>query len=332
MGENFIGSQNWQAKSERQAQFVRFLGGVAGSVFTGKAEGAYSGANAAETTFRYNYLSHHQQKLMEAEMNAARTLAEKGSLFIGWGMTSGSQDGAFAAGIVAGVPEGLYDSSIELLGVLKEPKQTFMALRELINNDDAIGTVAQSVKQDWLARIDRMEAHYQRAGTGGAYDSGREAGKLLVEYGSYVAGVGAVAKGSARFASRQVEKFRVPRIATESIPNLYGITQSRINIMTGDRRAGWEHVVERHYSGKTNASQFSISQQELKVVLQDKNIVQTRISRVIQSNDGPRYERVIDMGRNIGFDRFSGGEQTSIMTILTDRSGNLVTVTPGRIQ
>ncbi|WP_145583472.1 VENN motif pre-toxin domain-containing protein, partial [Yersinia thracica] len=67
MGENFIGSQNWQAKSERQAQFVRFLGGVAGSVFTGKAEGAYSGANAAETTFRYNYLSHHQQKLMEAE-------------------------------------------------------------------------------------------------------------------------------------------------------------------------------------------------------------------------------------------------------------------------
>ncbi|WP_315850470.1 DUF637 domain-containing protein [Yersinia rochesterensis] len=216
MGENFIGSQNWQEKSERQAQLSRFLGGVAGAVFTGKAEGAYSGANAAETTFRYNYLSHHQQKLMEAEMNAARTVADKGKVFIRWGMTSGSQDGAFAAGIVTGVPEGLYDSSIELLGVLKEPKQAFMALRELVNSDDVAGTVAQSVKRDWLARIDRMEAHYQRAGAGGAYDSGREAGKLLVEYGGYVAGIGAVAKSSARLAAGQVRKFAVPRIATVS--------------------------------------------------------------------------------------------------------------------
>ncbi|EEQ08574.1 Large exoprotein involved in heme utilization or adhesion, partial [Yersinia mollaretii ATCC 43969] len=57
MGDNFIGAQEWQAKSERQAQLARFFGGVAGAVFTGKSEGAYSGANAAETTFRYNYLS-----------------------------------------------------------------------------------------------------------------------------------------------------------------------------------------------------------------------------------------------------------------------------------
>ncbi|WP_338107972.1 hypothetical protein, partial [Yersinia kristensenii] len=112
MGENFIGSQNWQEKSERQAQFVRFLGGVTGAVFTGKAEGAYSGANAAEMTFRYNYLSHHQQKLMETEMAAAKTLADKGKVFILWGITSATQDGAFAAGIVAGVPEGLHDSAI----------------------------------------------------------------------------------------------------------------------------------------------------------------------------------------------------------------------------
>ncbi|WP_455757894.1 DUF637 domain-containing protein [Yersinia aleksiciae] len=76
MGENFIGSQQWQAKSERQAQLTRFFGGVVGAVFTGTSEGAYSGANAAETAFRYNYLSHHQQKLMEAEMVAAETLVD----------------------------------------------------------------------------------------------------------------------------------------------------------------------------------------------------------------------------------------------------------------
>ncbi|MGM7756962.1 two-partner secretion domain-containing protein [Yersinia enterocolitica] len=214
MGENIIGSQQWQEKAERQAQIIRFFGGVAGAVFTGKAEGAYSGASAAETAFRYNYLSHHQQKLMETEMAAAKTLADKGSVFVHWGLTSATQDGAFAAGIVAGVPEGLHDSAIGLLGVLKEPKQTFMALKELVNGDNVLGKVAQSVKRDWLARIDRMEAHYQQAGRSGAYDSGVEAGKLLVEYGGYVTGAGVLVKGSTRFAARQVEKFAVPRIAT----------------------------------------------------------------------------------------------------------------------
>ncbi|MGE4707413.1 hypothetical protein [Yersinia enterocolitica] len=98
--------------------------------------------------------------------------------------------------------------------MLKEPKQTFMALKELVNGDDVLGKVAQSVKRDWLARIDRMEAHYQQAGRSGAYDSGVEAGKLLVEYGGYVTGAGVLVKGSTRFAARQVEKFAMPRIAT----------------------------------------------------------------------------------------------------------------------
>ncbi|MDA5474908.1 hypothetical protein [Yersinia kristensenii] len=129
-------------------------------------------------------------------MAAAKTLADKGNVFIRWGITSATQDGAFAAGIVAGVPEGLHDSAIGLFGVLKEPKQTFMALKELINSDDVLGKVAQNVKQDWLSRIDRMEAHYQQAGASGAYDSGVEAGKLLVEYGGYALGAGGVATGS----------------------------------------------------------------------------------------------------------------------------------------
>ncbi len=210
MGENIIGPQQWQAKSERQAQLTRFFGGVVGAVFTGKSAGAYSGASAAETAFRYNYLSHHQQKLMEAEMAAAATLADKGRVFIDWGLTSATQDGAFAAGIVASVPEGLYDSTVELLGVLKEPRQAITALRALINSDDVIGTVAQSVKQEWLARINSMEANYQRAGASGAYASGVEAGKLLFEFGGYAVGIGGLAKSGVRVASRQIEKFAGP--------------------------------------------------------------------------------------------------------------------------
>ncbi len=217
MGENIIGPQEWQAKYERQAQLTRFFGGVVGAVFTGKSAGAYSGANAAETTFRYNYLSHHQQKLMEAEMAAAATLADKGRVFIDWGLTSATQDGAFAAGIVVGVPEGVHDSAIGLLGVLKEPRQAIAALRALISSDDVIGTVAQSVKQEWLARINSMEANYQRAGTRGAYASGVEAGKLLFEFGGYAVGVGGLAKGGMRFSSKQVDKFRVKGTANQFV-------------------------------------------------------------------------------------------------------------------
>lgn len=40
----------------------------------------------------------------------------------------------------------------------------------------------------------------------------------------------------------------------------YGRVQSRINLPVGDGKAGWEHVMNRHFSGKENTSQFSISQ------------------------------------------------------------------------
>ncbi|MHA3602698.1 DUF637 domain-containing protein, partial [Yersinia enterocolitica] len=40
MGENIIGSQQWQ---EKQAQFSRVAGAIAGVLATGKVEGAYSG-------------------------------------------------------------------------------------------------------------------------------------------------------------------------------------------------------------------------------------------------------------------------------------------------
>ncbi|WP_392551381.1 VENN motif pre-toxin domain-containing protein [Orbus wheelerorum] len=95
------------------------------------------------------------------------------------------------------------------------------------------------------------------------------------------------------------------------------ITQSRINIQNGDNKTGWNHVVERHFSDK-NASQFTISQSELKTILQSKQVSKVPISRVIDSADGPRFERVITFDKNIGVDKFS--------------KGNLITTTPGRIK
>lgn len=49
-----------------------------------------------------------------------------------------------------------------------------------------------------------------------------------------------------------------------------GRVQSRINLMAGDKKPGWEHVVSRHFNPEVNASQFTIGQAELRTLLQSR--------------------------------------------------------------
>ena len=92
-----------------------------------------------------------------------------------------------------------------------------------------------------------------------------------------------------------------------------------------------KHVVDRHFSTK-NASQFTITQDELKSLLQSKDVVKTPVTRTLDSADGIRYVREVDVGRNIGLDKFNNYQPTSTMTVLTDKYGNLVTAIPGVIK
>lgn len=112
-----------------------------------------------------------------------------------------------------------------------------------------------------------------------------------------------------------------------------GRVQSRVNLRNGSASegAGWEHVVDRHFNSTKNASQFTVTQQELRGILQSETVVNTPISRALESADGIRYVREINLNRTIGVDKFSG-QPTSIMTVLTDKFGNLVTATPGVIR
>ncbi|PXZ04782.1 VENN motif pre-toxin domain-containing protein [Gilliamella apicola] len=115
------------------------------------------------------------------------------------------------------------------------------------------------------------------------------------------------------------------------------IVQSRINVKTGDTDSGWVHVQNRHFSGKTNASQFTISETEVKAILNSSETAKIPISNTrssynkITGQTDTLYERVITLDKNIGIDKFSG-KPTNTMTLLTDKKGNLVTVTPGKIK
>jgi len=116
---------------------------------------------------------------------------------------------------------------------------------------------------------------------------------------------------------------RVPEI-----PSVPGRVLSRVNLEAG----GWDHVVDRHFNPSVNASQFLLSQKELRELLQSPEVVQTPVLRTLESADGIRYVREITFGTVIGLDKFNGFQPTNIMTVLTDSFGNLVSATPGVIK
>ena len=99
-----------------------------------------------------------------------------------------------------------------------------------------------------------------------------------------------------------------------------GRVQSRINISN----KGWDHAVGRHYPPGTG-SQFTINQDELRELLQSKDIVRSPIIRELQSKEGVQYVREINIGRPIGLDKYASNNPTSLLTILSDVKGNLRT-------
>lgn len=101
--------------------------------------------------------------------------------------------------------------------------------------------------------------------------------------------------------------------------------------MTGGKSAGWGHVVIRCFNSEVNVSQFTVAQAELRTLLQSKEVVSAPVTRTLESAQGIRYVREVNLSRPIGIDKFSG-QPTSTMTVLTDRFGSLITTTPGVIK
>jgi len=93
---------------------------------------------------------------------------------------------------------------------------------------------------------------------------------------------------------------------------------------------GRKHVIDRHFHGRRNASQFTIPQSELRALLQSKEVVSSRIIGIENSDKGLRYIRSVDTRRIIGTDKLNNFNNTSNLMIWTDKYGNLITTYPGR--
>ncbi|MGT2911564.1 RHS repeat-associated core domain-containing protein [Streptococcus cameli] len=95
------------------------------------------------------------------------------------------------------------------------------------------------------------------------------------------------------------------------------------------KNAGFNHVIARHFNPTKNAGQFTISQAELKQILQQQFVIKSPVSYNPYSGS---YTRTIDVGYKIGTIKRSlsnvGGLPTSKIIIHTDKLGNLITVYP----
>ncbi|WP_454209218.1 DUF637 domain-containing protein [Proteus sp. Marseille-Q3619] len=206
LGDNTIKAEEWHKKSESQAQFVRLFGGIAGGIFTGEPGGVYSGARGAENSFRYNYLSHHQQKLMEKELSAETNYFKKTAIYLKWLSADIGQDTGFNAGLVAGIPTGLYETIEGLASLATNPLETYQAIKTVIQSDNAFDTLTQAVKQSYIDRIEKLEAEYQKAGVSGSFNAGVESGKLIFDLVGLFAGGAGVVKGSSQLIAKTSAK------------------------------------------------------------------------------------------------------------------------------
>ncbi len=108
------------------------------------------------------------------------------------------------------------------------------------------------------------------------------------------------------------------------------IVQSRVNLRNGDGStgSGLEYAWKKH-GGEwgANKSHFTMTKDELKMVLQSDTVVKTPVQ---YSPSTGNYIRTVDMGKNIGVDAMNNSMPTSIMTVITDKKGNLVNTFPGK--
>ncbi|MGP3122425.1 DUF637 domain-containing protein [Serratia nevei] len=106
LGDNIIKPEEWQKKSEQQAQMARVAGAIAGAVFTGKPGGAYSGADSAESVTRFNHQEHLRFMFGEQGVRYFQGVASLGEQLDTEGQSPDQVSAAFVRYAKGNMPEG----------------------------------------------------------------------------------------------------------------------------------------------------------------------------------------------------------------------------------
>ncbi|WP_241493809.1 hemagglutinin repeat-containing protein, partial [Pantoea stewartii] len=193
-------------EKETVSALATLAAGLSGGLAGSGAADMVTAAQAGKVTVENNYLSNAQKAQKKEELAECQSVACKAQTQAKWMAIDLDQDGYFAAGMVAGVPAGLYDAVDSIVKTASNPVETYEALKSLFNSGDVLGNVSDAVKQSYIDRIDRMEAEYQKAGASGSFNAGVEGGKLVSDVASLIAGGAGAVKGGAVLTERVAAK------------------------------------------------------------------------------------------------------------------------------
>lgn len=348
--------------NEGKTQLTKLIGALTGAIVTRKPEGVFSAANSAELVYRHNY-SEHMFSNLALENNKDMIAASKGDVAAAERVVNRQNAGmvaiAFGLGGSASFIAGhtVIAATPELITIAQVAFNTCKANWVYCTNQLGINIAGISAPEAAIAGVTFGSGYKVLASSEESakafssmlansskslITSGKlnitaikpivEQEKLLIAANKKVIEI--INNGELiTYSGVTTNGYKVSNGAKTVVSKNeleYPIVQSRINIDNGNLKRGWVHVIHRHFSDK-NASQFTISQVDLKLILQSNDISKIKISRIINSKDEKLYERVIILDKYIGIDKFTKNS-TNIITILTDNLGNLVTVTLGRLK
>ncbi|MFP9440031.1 hemagglutinin repeat-containing protein [Pectobacterium brasiliense] len=282
------------------ANLVTIAGAGAGGIAGGNLAGAGSGANTAKNEVENNSLGDIAQAQSEG-----KTLEQKAGEYVEAENERYKKENC--AGLSAeACSVKMYDERREAL------KETLAAGADFVPVIGDIKSVAEA----------QSAMDYLVAAIGIIPGAGDVAGKAIK------AAEAALKKGDLAEASKLINKAS-DEISTQPIWK-GSIVQSRVNLRVGDGStgSGLEYAWKKH-GGEwgANKSHFTVTQDELKTILQSDTVVKTSVQ---YSSSTGNYIRTVDMGKNIGVDAMNNGVPTSIMTVITDKKGNLVNTFPGK--
>ncbi|HFT1984422.1 TPA: DUF637 domain-containing protein [Pseudomonas aeruginosa] len=227
---------------------------------------------------------------------------------------------------------------LALEGIVSAPSKTALWLmgaltcsscaeRDIQNAWNSVASLPEDIRMkgylDALHTMQGQGASVVRDNAASSTALGVEVG-LAIDGGLAGAGKGVVTDGAKGSAAGAAE-------ANNALSAAEGVVASRVNVRTGAANvtgSGLEYAWKKHGGAwGDNKSAFTISKNELKVVLQNPQVVKTP---AYQSPTSGNFIRTVDMGRPIGIDAKAGGQPTNFMTVITDSKGNLVNTFPGK--
>ncbi|MFF6649248.1 two-partner secretion system putative hemagglutinin TpsA2 [Pseudomonas aeruginosa] len=215
---------------------------------------------------------------------------------------------------------------LALEGIVSAPSKTALWLmgaltcsscaeRDIQNAWNSVASLPEDIRMkgylDALHTMQGQGASVVRDNAASSTALGVEVG-LAIDGGLAGAGKGVVTDGAKGSAAGAAE-------ANNALSAAEGVVASRVNVRTGAANvtgSGLEYAWKKHGGAwGDNKSAFTISKNELKVVLQSPQVVKTP---AYQSPTSGNFIRTVDMGRPIGIDAKAGGQPTNFMTVITD--------------